>query len=106
MRSQISIKEREMGNLIVSVVVDVLVHVLVQHRERPGVGRIPGPAGDFVVLDSAEFVVLLPQIGLDDFCCRQESENVRVSPRETAKRSYRWGISQQSGADGSCSHGE
>ena len=43
-----------MGDLIVSVVMDVLVHVLVQHRKRLSVGRIPGPAGDFVVLDAAE----------------------------------------------------
>src|SRR6266436_6298386 len=106
MRSQIGVNEGEMGDLIVSVVVDVLVHVLVQHRERLGVGRIPGPAGDFVVLDSAELVILLPQISFDDFCCRQESENVRVSPRETATRSYRWGVSQQSGTDGSCSDSE
>jgi len=39
-----------MGDLIVSVVMDVLV----QHRKRLSVGRIPGPAGDFVVLDAAE----------------------------------------------------
>ena len=83
-RSQIGVNEREMADLIVGVVVDVLVHVLVQHRKRRGIGRIPGSARNFVVLDAAEFVVLLPQIGFDDFCCRQESENVRVSLRETA----------------------
>ena len=46
-----------MGDLIVSVVMDVLVHVLVQHRKRLSVGRIPGPAGDFVVLDAAELAM-------------------------------------------------
>src|SRR5437762_11993828 len=56
-----------MADLIVGVVVDVLVHVLVQHRKGSGVGWISGSAGDFGVLDSAEFVVLLPQIGFDDF---------------------------------------
>src|SRR2546429_9028604 len=85
---------------------DILVHVLVQHRNRCGVGWIPGPAWDFGVLDSAEFVVLLPQIGFDDFCCRQESKNVRASPREINTRARSGGISQQSGADGSCSDGE
>ena len=93
-----------MADLIVGVVVDVLVHVLVQHRKGSGIGRIPGSPWDFVVLDSAEFVVLLPQIGFDDFCCRQESENVRVVPRETAAPSRRGGISQQSSADSSCSN--
>src|SRR5439155_24750970 len=106
MRIQIGVNECKMTDLIVSVVVDVLVHVLIQHRERLGVGRIPGAAGDFGVLDSAELVVLLPQIGFDDFCCRQESENVRVSPRETATRSYRWGMSQQSGPNASGSAGQ
>ena len=62
-------------------------------------------------MDAAKFVVLLPQIGFEDFCCRQESENVRVSLRKTAtlilvliliRRTRRGGSSsQQSGADGS-----
>ena len=95
-----------MADLIVGVVVDVLVHVLVQHRKGSGVGWISGSAGDFGVLDAAEFVVLLPQIGFDDFCCRQESKNVRVSHREINTRARSGGISQQSGADGSCSDGE
>ena len=73
-----------MGDLIVGVVVDVLIHVIVQHLKRRGVGRTPSPARDFVVLDPAELVILLPQIGFDEFYCRQESENVRVSPWETA----------------------
>src|SRR5438034_3600721 len=75
-----------MADLIVGVVVDVLVHVLVQHRKGSGIGWISGSAGDFGILDSAEFVVLLPQIGFDDFCCRQESKNVRVSHREINTR--------------------
>jgi hypothetical protein len=105
-RSQIGVKELEMADLIVGVVVDVLVHVLVQHRKRRGVGRIPGPTRDFVVLDAAEFVVLLPQIGFDDFCCRKEPENGLVVPGETASRYRHGGIGQQSGAEGSCSDGE
>ena len=103
---QVGVDEGEMGDLIFGVVVDVLVHVLVQHRERLGVGRVPASAGNFAVLDAAELVVLLPQIGFDDFCCRQESENGRVSLRETATRTYRWDISQQPSADGPCSDGE
>ena len=85
-RSQIGVKEREVGDLIVGVVVDVLVHVLIEHLKGLGVGWIPGPSWDFAVLDAAEFVVLLPQIGFEDFCCRQKPKNVRVSPRETVFR--------------------
>ena len=85
-RSQIGVKEREMADLIVGVVVDVLVHVLVQHRKRLGIGVIPDSTRDFGVLDAAEFVVLLPQISFDDFCCSQEPKNGRVPRCETATR--------------------
>ena len=79
-RSQIGIEELKVGDLIVGVVMDVLVHVLIQHLNGRGVGRIPGPAGDFGVLDSAEFVVLLPQIGFDDFCAAR-NRRMAASPR-------------------------
>ena len=65
------------------------------------------------VTDTAKFVVLLPQIGFDDFCCRQESENGRVSLRKTATliiiiilRIRRGGSRKQSAVDGSHSDGE
>src|SRR5437660_1642592 len=79
---------------------------LVPPCSRQAKWKPAGSAGDFGVLDAAEFVVLLPQIGFDDFCCRQESKNVRVSHREINTRARSGGISQQSGADGSCSDGE
>ena len=70
-----------MTDLIVGVIMDVLVHVPIQHFHGVGIGWVPSSAWNFAVLDSGELVVLLPQIGFDDFCCRQESENVRISPR-------------------------
>ena len=73
-----------MSDLIVGVVVDVLGHVLVQHGKRLGVGWTPSSAWNLTILDAAELIILLPQISFDEFYCRQESENVRVSPRETA----------------------
>ena len=73
-----------MGDLIVGVVVDILGHVGVQHFHGGGVRWVPSSAWNFAVLDSGELVILLPQICFDDFCCRQESENIRVSPWETA----------------------
>ena len=83
-RLQVGVNEGEVADLVVGVVVDVLVHVLVQHRDRLGVGRVPASAGDFAVLDAGELVVLLPQIGLDDLGRSQEAENRRVSLRKTA----------------------
>src|SRR5258705_3179499 len=114
-RSEEGVNERGVADLIIGVIMDILVHVLIQLLDRRGVGRIPASPWNFAVLDAGEFVVLLPQICFDDFCRRQESENVRVSLRKTATlililililRSRRGGSSQQSGADGSCSDGE
>ncbi len=94
-----------MGDLIVGVIMDILVHVPIQHFDGVGVGWIPGPTWDFAVLDAGEFVVLPPQIGFDEFCCRQKSKNVKISLRGSVLlRSRRGGISQQSGADSSCSN--
>ena len=51
--------------------------------KRCGVGCIPAPSWDFAVLDASQFVVLLPQIGFDDFGCGQEPENGHVPLGET-----------------------
>jgi hypothetical protein len=103
-RSQIGVKERGVGNLIIGVVVDILVHVPIQHLQGGGIGRVPSSPWDFGVLDSAKFVVLLPQIGFDEFCCCQKPKNSLVSSCKTATPSCRWGISQQSSADSACSN--
>ena len=44
----------------------------------------PAAAWDFAVLNASQFVVLLPQIGFDDFDRSQEPENGDVSFGETA----------------------
>jgi hypothetical protein len=66
--------------------VDVLVHVLVQHRHSLGVVGIAAPAGDLGVLDPGELVVLLPHIGLEDLGRCQEAENRRISLGQAAAR--------------------
>src|SRR6266576_6733142 len=58
---------------------DVLVHVLVQHRDSVVIGRVPAAAWDLAVLDARELVVLLPDIGLDDLGRGEEPENRRVA---------------------------
>jgi hypothetical protein len=83
-RLKVGVEELEVADLVVGVVVDVLRHVVVQHLERLGVFRAAAPAGDLIVLDAAELVVLLPQVGFDDFDRSQEAENGRVPSRKTA----------------------
>src|SRR6516162_2875377 len=62
---QIRIQKLVMSDLIVSIVVDVLSHVCIQHREGGGVQRIASSARNFRVRDTAEFVVLDPKVGLE-----------------------------------------
>src|SRR4029077_15013714 len=62
---QIRIQKLVMSDLIVSIVVDVLSHVCIQHREVGGVGWITCAPRNFRVRDTAELVVLDPKVGLD-----------------------------------------
>jgi hypothetical protein len=78
-RLQVGVDESGVRDLVVGVVVDVLIHVPVQYRNRVGVGRAPAAAGDFAVLDAGELVVLLPKIGLDELGRGEEPENRRVA---------------------------
>ena len=80
---------------------DVLGHVGIQHFECGGIGGVAAAAGDFAVLDAAQFVVLLPGVGLERLERGQETQNCRVPRRETAAGRGRWRISQQP----SCAHG-
>src|SRR5580765_7607880 len=62
---QIRIQKLVMSDLIVSIVVDVLIHVCVQHRESGSVEWIASSARDFRVRDATQFVVLDPKVGLE-----------------------------------------
>ena len=64
---EIRVEEVLVGKLILGVVVNVLIHIPIEDRKRSGVGWIPTSAWNFAVLDSPEFVVLHPEIGLEDF---------------------------------------
>ena len=88
-RLQVGVDEGGVADLVVGVVVDVLGHVLVQHRDGLGVGGVAASAGDFAVLDAGELVVLLPQVGLEDLGRGQEPENRRVALGEAAARERR-----------------
>jgi hypothetical protein len=75
-----------MGELIISVVMDVDGHVFIQHFKRTGVGWIASPTATrkFVVLDSSEFVVLNPEIGFEGFRRSREAKQGRIARRKTA----------------------
>ena len=68
-----------MSDLIIGVVMDVLIHVFIQHREGLGVGWIASAARDFGVLDAAEFIVLDPKVGLEYLQRRWEPKQCRIS---------------------------
>ena len=63
-----------MSALILGVVVDVYIHILIEHFQCFGVGWISSSASFFAVLNSSEFVILDPEIGLQDFRRRREPE--------------------------------
>jgi hypothetical protein len=53
------------GVLVVGVVVNVLGEVAVEDLKFGGVDWVSAAPGDFTVLDSSEFVVLLPKVALE-----------------------------------------
>jgi len=76
---QIRVDEIEVGELIVGIVVDVIGHVVINRLQGFGVSFVPASAGDLVILNSSEFVVLLPKIGLENFGCSKESEDRNIA---------------------------
>ena len=106
--NKVRVDEAEVGELILGIVVDVLGHVPIQHFKCLDVGGTAAASGDLAVLDTSQFVVLLPEIGFEDFGRRQEPENVYVALGETTTSCFgqgreRYPPGQQPGAEGSCS---
>ena len=104
--SQECVDEREVADLILGIVVNVLRHVAIQLLKGIDVGCTRRSSWNFAVWDSSEFVVLSPQIGFENFNCSQEPENCHISPCDPATSFFgegRYPIGQQPGAEGSCS---
>ena len=74
-RDKIGVEKCEMGELVLGVIMDVLVHIPIQNFQGSGVDRISSSARDFAVLVSPEFVILHPEIGLEDLRRSRESEH-------------------------------
>src|SRR5438132_2476793 len=85
-RRQVAVDEAEMRELILGVVVDVLSHVSIELCERIRVGLVSSPAGYLAVLNATQLVVLLPEVGLENFERGKESENCSVALREASTR--------------------
>jgi len=84
LRFEIFIDEIEVSELVLGVVVNILRHIVVDIRKQRGIGLVSAAVRLFLVLNAAEFVVLLPQIVFDYFERRKESENADVSERRPA----------------------
>src|SRR5205814_7722621 len=76
---QVRAEELVLSDLIIGVVMDVVSHFILNNLQGLGIVRIATAAGDFVVLDAAEFVVLDPKVGLEYFCRRCEPKQCRIS---------------------------
>ncbi len=92
-----------MRELVLGVVVDVLGHVRVEFAQRLGKRLVAAAARYFPVLNSAQLVVLLPQVGLENLRRGQEPQNRRVAVAEGALAECRSrgqpGRSQHTGAE-------
>ena len=71
-----------MTEFVIRIVSDVLGHVAIEVFKRRDIGRISS-------LNPTEFVVLLPQVTLDKFDCRQELEDRNVAFCESGVASFR-----------------
>src|ERR1700674_4947215 len=91
-----------MGHLIFSVVVNILGHVRINKRNGAGIGLTSTSSGDFAVLDSPEFVVLLPQISFENFSGGQEAQDGHITYRNdaTTLRGFGRGCQQRPAGQG------
>ena len=90
LRFQVFVDEGEMAELVLGIVVNVLRHVRVENLDRSGIGHVPGSSQDppgrgfLMILDAVNLVVLLPQIGFEDFHGRKEAQNAGIPEGDAA----------------------
>ena len=73
-----------MGELVLGVVMDVLGHVRVEYGQRLGERLVAAAARHLAILDPAQLVVLLPQVGLENLGRGQEPQDRRIALTEVA----------------------
>ena len=79
LRSQVRVDKVLVGEFILGIVVNILGHVRIENLKGSGVRCTPTSPWNLAVLDSSQFVVLYPQIGLEDFRCGEEPENCCIA---------------------------
>src|SRR5262249_3790644 len=76
---QISVEELVMSDLIIGIVMDVVLHLILNKLQRVCVGLVSSAARNFAVLDAAQLVILDPKVSLKYLQRRHESKQCRVS---------------------------
>ena len=80
---KICIQKVLMGEFIVRVVVDVLRHITIKDLKSAGIGRISAAAWNFArVWNTAEFVVLNPEVRFENFGRGSESQHGCIAWRQ------------------------
>ena len=92
-----------MGVFVIRIVVDILGHIRVQHCKSGSISWVSASAGDFIVRNTSEFVVLHPEVRLNDLGCRCEPKQGCISPSEMTAafvllRLDRWALGEKSDA--------
>src|ERR1700757_4598924 len=119
--SEVGVQKNFVAQFVFGVIGDVLVHVSVKLKDSIGVSgvsagglrgisgnQLAGEFGDFSVLDTCEFVVLQPDIALDDFRRGDETKDrgIALTERPTLVLSERGqALGQQSGTGRGCGSG-
>ena len=68
-----------MSDLIIGVIVDVVLHLILDKFQGLGIVWVTAAAWDLVILAAAEFVVLDPEVGLEELQGRWKPKQGRVS---------------------------
>src|SRR5438477_10378356 len=58
---------------------DIHRHVFIEIIERLGIGGISAPSRNFAILNSSKFIVLLPEIGLQNLKSSKESQDIHIA---------------------------
>src|SRR6185437_5638938 len=85
-RLQVCVDKVEVREFVLGVVMDILRHISIKIRKCASIGFVSGPSRNLLVLDSSKLIVLLPQIGFEDFKCGKKAENAHVSKCKFAIR--------------------
>ena len=98
---EVRVEKREMGELVLGVVMDVLRHVRVEHRDGRSKRRVPAAPWHLGVLDPGKLVVLLPEVRLQNLEGGKEAQDGGIAAGQGARVRHGPGrlLGEQRGAD-------